>query len=82
MEEEDGSDAVAYIVSSIQGFSEQLTSYNEHIRKIPELIEQFKSFRDEIKDIRESVAAYRGELYQAVGKQVELEYEIGELKKL
>ena len=89
MEEEDCSDVLTYIVSSIQGFSEQLTSYNEqltsyneHIRKIPELIEQFKSFRDEIKDIRESVAAYRGELYQAVGKQVELEYEIGELRKL
>ena len=82
MEEEDCSDALAYIVSSIQALGTQLTSYNEHIRKIPELIEQFKSFRDEIKDIRQSVSAYRGELYQAVGKQVELEYEIGELRKL
>ena len=81
MEEEDCSDALAYLVNSIQALGEQLSSSNEHIRKIPELIEQFKSFRDEIKDIRESVSAYRGELYQAVGKQVELEYEIGELRK-
>ena len=35
-----------------------------------------------IKNIRETVATYRGELYQAVGKQVELEYEMGELCKL
>ena len=84
MEEEDCSvpDALAYLCTNIKSFGEQLASNNEYIMKIPALIEQFKAFRDDIKDIRETVAAYRGELYQAVGKQVELEFEMGELRKL
>ena len=76
------SEALAYLVTNIKSFGEQLASNNEYIMKIPALIEQFKAFRDDIKDIRETVAAYRGELYQAVGKQVELEFEMGELRKL
>ena len=82
MEEEDLSETLAFIVNNIQSFGTQLASYNKYLEKIPEIMEQFKAFRDEIKDIRETVTAYRGELYQAVGKQVELEFEIGELRKL
>ena len=81
MEEDDCSYPLAYLVTTIQSFSEQLATTNEYIMKIPALIEQFKAFCDQIKDIRETVATYRGELYQAVGKQVELEFEIGELRK-
>ena len=81
MEEDDCSDPLAYLVTTIQSFGEQLATNNEYIMKIPALIDQFKAFCDQIKDIRETVATYRGELYQAVGKQVELEFEIGELRK-
>ena len=80
--EEDVSETLAFIVSNIQSFGKQLASYNKYIEKIPEIVEQFKYFRDEIKEMRETLTAYRGELYQAVGKQVELEYEMGELRKL
>ena len=56
--EEDVSETLAFIVSNIQSFGNQLASYNKYIEKIPEIMEQFKYFCDEIKDIRETVTAY------------------------
>ena len=52
--EEDVSETWAVLVSNIQSFGEQLASYNKYIEKIPEIVEQFKYFRDEIKDKRDS----------------------------
>ena len=46
------------------------------------VVEQVKSLHEEINTVKKDIVVYRAELYQCIGKQTELEFDINQLRNV
>ena len=85
MELEQIPETLAYICKSIESFAscgKKIDDLQEMVGEMYKVLEHVKSLYEEINTVKKDIVVYRAELYQCIGKQTELEFDINQLRNV